>query len=236
MRTFTRRQFVIGAGLSGVASMLGGCREKVESKEVTAVEDLMREHGVLRRALFVYSEASLMLRAGRLTGVAQALQKTGKLFRTFGEEYHEKKLEEEHIFPVLNKLGGEAARYTGILAAQHQRGREITDYIIGITGQGTLNAGNARELAPMLESFVRMYRPHAAREDTIVFPAWKEALSARRLDEMNDIFEDIERQYFGKDGFENAVRQIGDVENQLGLADLGQFTPPRSGGAMNVPK
>jgi hemerythrin superfamily protein len=71
-----------------------------------------------------------------------------------------------------------------------------------------------------------MYRAHAAREDTIIFPAWKQTLTAKQLDEMNDKFEEIEHQQFGKDGFEDAVRQIADIENRLGLADLAQFTAP----------
>ena len=74
-------------------------------------------------------------------------------------------------------------------------------------------------------SMVRMYRPHAAREDTIVFPAWKDILSEEQLDEMSEKFEDIEHQQFGEDGFENAVRQIASIEADLGMADLSQFTP-----------
>jgi hemerythrin superfamily protein len=77
-------------------------------------------------------------------------------------------------------------------------------------------------------SMVRMYRPHAAREDTIVFPAWKDILSEEQLDEMGEKFEQIEHQQFGEDGFENAVRQIASIEAELGLADLSQFTAPSS--------
>ena len=71
-----------------------------------------------------------------------------------------------------------------------------------------------------------MYENHAARDDTIVFPAWKETLSERQLQEMGDKFEEIERQQFGKDGYEDAVAQIGEIEPALGLADLAQFTAP----------
>ena len=31
---------------------------------------------------------------------------------------------------------------------------------------------------------------------------------------------------FGKDGFEDAEKQISAIEESLGFADLGQFTPP----------
>ena len=61
-----------------------------------------------------------------------------------------------------------------------------------------------------------MYESHAAREDTIVFPAWKDALSERRLDQMGEEFEEIERRQFGKNGFEDAVAQIGQIEEALG--------------------
>ena len=71
-----------------------------------------------------------------------------------------------------------------------------------------------------------MYENHAAREDTIVFPAWKDALSEHQLDEMGEEFEEIERRQFGKDGFEDAVAQIGQIEEALGYADLARFNAP----------
>ena len=224
MNTISRRQFIAGAGMLGAGVLLNGCAKKEGDKEVSATEDLMREHGVLRRALFVYSEAAIRLRSNPSFVSADALEKTAKLFRAFGEEYHEKRLEEAYIFPAVKKAGGEAARYPDILAEQHQRGREITDYILAVTRGAKLNANNAKPLASALESLVRMYRPHAAREDTIVFPAWKQVLTAKQLDEISDKFEDIEREQLGKDGFESAVRQISDIEGELGLADLAQFT------------
>jgi hemerythrin-like domain-containing protein len=200
--------------------------EETVSKEVTAVEDLMREHGVLRRALFVYSEAAARLRSNPSTVSPSALAKTARLFRDFGEDYHEKKLEEKFIFPPLKWQGGQVASLTDVLIAQHSRGREITDYIIAVTKAGNLDPANIDPLIRAMESMVRMYRPHAAREDTIVLPAWKETLTARQLDQMGDKFEDIEQKQFGKDGFENAVRQISDIESELGLADLALFTSP----------
>jgi len=154
-----------------------------------------------------------------------SLQKSAKLFRAFGEDYHEKKLEEAYIFPAVKQAGSEAAGLADVLAAQHQRGREITDYILSIT-QGAKLSGNAEALARALESLVRMYRAHAAREDTIIFPAWKKTMTAKQLDEIGDKFEDIEHQQFGEDGFEDAVRQMAEIEGSLGLSDLNLFTAP----------
>jgi hypothetical protein len=71
-----------------------------------------------------------------------------------------------------------------------------------------------------------MYEHHAAREDTIIFPAWKDAVTADEYDELNDKFEDIEHEQFGEDGFEDAEKQISEIEANLNLSDIAQFTAP----------
>jgi len=240
-RDFMRTSAIVGTGLlltscngGKMANTASGKKEETSSKpdenkmgdEVTATEDLMREHGVLRRALLVYSAVAVKLRTSASSISPDALQKTATLFREFGEEYHEKKLEEAYIFPAVKKVGGEAASYPDILITQHNRGREITDYIISVTRSAKLGTSNAESVAKSLEAFVLMYRNHAAREDTIIFPAWKETMTGEQLDEMNDKFEDIEHEQFGEDGFEDAVKQISAIENSLGLADISQFTAP----------
>ncbi len=200
--------------------------EDEKGAEVTAVEDLMREHGVLRRVLFVYSESAARLRIIPAAVPLGALAGAAGLFKNFGEDYHEKKLEETYIFPAVSKAGGPAAVYPDILIAQHKRGRQITDYILSVTQQTSLDPSGAEQLAGALDAMVRMYRPHAAREDTVVFPAWKKNLTAEQMHEMSEKFEDIEREMFGEDGFEKAVRQIAEIETELGMADLAQFTAP----------
>lgn len=242
----TRRQFIHTSTIASAGLLLAACRDGAGTNsqtkasnessanadehqmggEVTATEDLMREHGVLRRALLVYSAAAMKLRVNPSSIPPDALQKTAKLFRAFGEEYHEKKLEEAYIFPAVKKVGGEAASYPDILVAQHNRGREITDYIISVTQGTKFGANDSDPMANALEAFVLMYRNHAAREDTIIFPAWKKTMTGKQLDEMNDKFEDIEHEQFGEDGFDDAVKQIAAIESGLGLADISQFTAP----------
>jgi hypothetical protein len=71
-----------------------------------------------------------------------------------------------------------------------------------------------------------MYEPHTAREDTIIFPAFKKAVGPKGYDELGDQFEDIERKEFGGDGFDMAVAKVADIERTLGMADLAAFTAP----------
>ena len=89
-----------------------------------------------------------------------------------------------------------------------------------------ISAAHAGPLATVLESFVLMYQNHAAREDTIVFPVWKKNFFDKQLDEISDRFEDIEHKMFGRDGFEDAEKKIGNIERTLGFSDLAQFPSP----------
>jgi hemerythrin-like domain-containing protein len=229
MTANARRRLVTAAPFAalavGVLPALAACSGP-ETKDVSAVEDLMREHGILRRILLVYAESTTKVRNNPAAFNASALNKAAQLFRDFGEDYHESMLEEAYIFPKVAKTGGPAASYVDILRKQHRRGRDITDYILGVTASGRVATADAEPLARAFDTFVPMYQNHAAREDTILFPAWKAALSAEEFEELGDKFEDIEKAQFGSDGFEKAVREIGAVETSLGLADLAQFTPP----------
>lgn len=198
-----------------------------QEPEVTATEDLMREHGVIRRALLVYAEAAPKLRQSAASVNAAAIRQTAQLFRTFGEDYHEKMLEEQHIFPRIRKMAKpELTRYVDILISQHERGRQITDYILAVSNASRIGSANAEPLARVFEGFYLMYANHAAREDTIIFPAWKTNFTNKQLDEISDQFEEIEHKMFGKDGFEDAEQRIGGIETELGFSDLAQFTPP----------
>jgi hemerythrin-like domain-containing protein len=194
--------------------------------EVTANEDLMREHGILRRALLVYKESAVRLRQDAAVVPPDALEKVANLFRVFGEEYHEKKLEEVYIFPSLKKTTSAAGPYIDVLLEQHIRGREITDYLLSITKADRIPSSSVEPLAKALESFVRMYEHHTAIEDTVVFPAWKSTMGEGEYDEFNEKFEDIEHQQFGEDGFETALKRMEEIETSLGLGNLDMFTAP----------
>ena len=243
-----RRQLLAGISVAGAGVLLNACRKtqsgsggatnnenkneapapgEVEPIEVTAAEDLMREHGILRRALLVYQETATRLRQDASSVPLDALEKTAKLFQVFGEDYHEKKLEEVFIFPALKKTPGAAASYVDVLLAQHERGREITNYLLSVAQADKIASNSVEPLAKALESFVRMYEHHAAIEDTIVFPAWKASLGEAEIEELGAKFEQIEAEHFGDDrGFESAVSRMQEIEASMGLSDLATFTAP----------
>ena len=223
----TPRRALIGAVAAGATLGLAGCgKGDASDKDVGAVEDLMREHGVLRRILVIYRATAPAVRTASASVDAKQLWKAADLFRRFGEAYHEQLLEERHIFPQVMKGGGAGAALVPTLLAQHARGRQITAYIQSTTANGAIAGTDAEPLGAALETFARMYEPHTAFEDTVVFQAWRASLSAKQLDEAGDQFEDIEKQTFKGDGFDKAVSEVASIEQGLGLADPARYTAP----------
>lgn len=224
-----RRRLLRAGSALAIALAAGGLRAQGDNgeKEVQAAEDLMREHGVLRRVLLAYSAAASRLRGPEASKVpAKPLAEAASLFRAFGQQYHERAVEERYVFPPLERLGGEAGRYPKILRAQHDRGRAITDYVTSVTRNGSIASADWVPLAHAMEAIVLMYQHHTAIEDTVVFPAWKEALTDAQYKELSEKFEELEQKMLGRDGFEDAVKRVGAIEGELGLSDLASFTAP----------
>jgi len=84
---------------------------------------------------------------------------------------------------------------------------------------------NRTQLTAACRSFIRMYRPHEAREDTVLFPALHRIVPAKRLQELGEQFEKEERRLFGEDGFEKVVDRVAQIEQAVGIQDLSKFTP-----------
>ena len=225
-----RREFLraagIGAGALLAGSLPGVAQEPAQEKseqDVTAPEDLMREHGVLKRVLLVYDEACRRIDAKKDVP-ADSLAAAAKIIRTFIEDYHEK-LEEQHLFPRFEKAGKLVDLVT-ILRAQHAAGRRVTEVTLQLANHHALKAEADRvRLADSMRQFVRMYEPHEAREDTVLFPAIRSIVSPHEFDAMGEEFEKTEQRVLGRDGFETMVDRVAGIEKDFGIYDLAQFTP-----------
>jgi hemerythrin-like domain-containing protein len=198
-------------------------KKNESAEEVPATEDLMREHGVLNRVILIYEEG--LRRLDTRQEISPALfQRCANLVRKFVEDYHEK-LEENFIFPEFEKRG-KLVDLTKTLRAQHQAGRDVTDVVLRFsTGNEFVKPDSQRQLVMAVRQFIRMYRPHEAREDTVLFPTFRKIVSAERIKELGDQFEKEEDRLFGDEGFEKTVDQVAEIEKQLGIYELAQFTP-----------
>jgi len=218
-RNFVRQIPVAGAVALGVTQVSCGTDE--EDEMVSTNEDLMREHGVLKRVLLAYEEITTRIRGNRDFS-PQSVTDGATIIRKFIEDYHEK-LEENYLFPRLRKAG-KLVELVDVLLSQHQIGRCITDRILATTASLKTSEDRNR-LASDLEAFNRMYAPHEAREDTVLFPHLHKIMSSHEYGSLGEQFERIERQTFGGDGFDIYVDKVNALEKQLGIDNLSQFTP-----------
>jgi len=224
-----RKLMAVGAAVVGgliapgaFAAEHRGKKEREAEGKVTPPEDLMREHGVLDRVLLVY-EAGIAKFASNEDFDPLLFSSAAEIVRDFIENYHEKS-EEEAVFPRFRKAG-KMVGLVDTLQAQHQAGRKVTQTILRCAPGSHKDSDDRRELVAGIHSFIRMYRPHAAREDTDLFPLLKDVVSAHEYDAMAEDFEKKEHRLFGEDGFEKMAHRVADLEKSIGIADLSQFTP-----------
>src|SRR5206468_2708401 len=164
--------FIAASGISAAANLFGKEEEKKEN-EVSPPEDLMREHGVLKRILLIYGEAIRRIDS-KEDLPPEPLADSAKIIREFVEDYHEK-LEEDFLFPRFRKAN-KLVDLVDVLLAQHQAGRKVTDVILQ---NAALKGDEERQrVLAAIRQFNRMYAPHEAREDTVLFPAFHAVVSA----------------------------------------------------------
>lgn len=204
--------------------------------DVSTNERLMREHGILKRVLLMYDEVIRRIDARQDFPLQTAIDSV-EIIRRFIEDYHEK-LEEEHIFPLFRKYyrrddvlrlyAQKLVDLVDILHEQHNAGRPLTDRILSAL-KSLKTPDDRQKLSHDLRAFVRMYAPHVAREDTVLFPALHIIVTRQEYEALGEKFDEIEHKIFGTDGFDIYLDQVTAFEKYLGIYDLAQFTPKQVG-------
>jgi hemerythrin-like domain-containing protein len=224
-----RRTFLVKSGMLIAATSLSGlaCLKGPE-KETKAwilppTEDLMQEHGILRRIMLVYDEMAQRLKKGAEFPL-QVLAETNNIIRRFIQDYHETN-EQFHVFNWFGNAG-RMVELVAILYQQHLAGRKLIDKIkILSTEENLKNPSERFRVAEFLTTFNQVYRRHAAWEDTVIFPAFRSLISPQDFTSVGETFEREEEELFGSDGYEKIVGQVADLEKILGIHYLQQYTP-----------
>lgn len=189
----------------------------------TPLEDLMREHALLERILLVYEEGCARLEA-REDFDPTVLSRAGLIVRRYIEEHHERD-EERHIFPRLEQVGA-CVELIATLRLQHRAGRRLTDEVIGLGSVAALrDPGARRRLTSAMRRFIRMYRPHAAQENTVIFAALRKAVWEAEYQRLALELEREEVTQFGEHAPEQFLAEVAGLERTLGIGDLAAFTP-----------
>jgi hemerythrin-like domain-containing protein len=197
-------------------------KKTAESVPVTATEDLMREHGVLRRILLVYEAGARRIGQGEDIDPA-VFSQAAETMRDFIHDYHEKS-EEEHVFPRFKKAG-RMVELVDVLLVQHTAGRKLTERILQTAEPSRGNKEQRQAMIDAMQASITLYRPHAAREDTNIFPTLRSLMTPNEFEELGETLEKAETAKFGGDGFEKMAKRVEQIEKRIGTDDLAQVTP-----------
>ncbi|MBP0726447.1 hemerythrin domain-containing protein [Bacillus sp. RG28] len=194
--------------------------------EIPPTEDLMREHGILKRLLLIYEDAGK-----RLLGYKPlepqitypVILQSATIARNFIENYHQE-LEEKYLFKrfLKEQIQVDLVR---TLQEQHDAAINLTSLILQSVSQGDQYMQSRQYLAHLLSLYKQMYEPHEAWEDTVLFPTFREIVTPAELQALGEKFEKIEETMFGKNGFQRILKQVEQLEKAFGIYELSQFTP-----------
>ncbi|MFZ2445405.1 MAG: hemerythrin domain-containing protein [Syntrophobacteraceae bacterium] len=223
LKPISRRKFISLAGAAGAGLVLTGCPGANKGETGTAIELLDRQHGILRRAVSILEEVKGGMDA-RMDLPPEIIQGTVEVVRRLVVDYHQK-MEEKYIYPPFDtakKMGG----LVGVLREQHEAGAQLTE-ILGrlAAGFSARDLEKRRTMGSAIHQFARMYRAHADREDTLLFPLLRQVVAPGAFAKLDEAFLKDDGQFMGQNGFDEAVQKLAGLENALGIGDLAAFTP-----------
>jgi hemerythrin-like domain-containing protein len=199
---------------------------------LTPNEDLMHEHGLVTRVILIYKRAGELLDANEKLDVA-GVGEAAKLIAGAIHGNHEVE-EEQIIFPLVEK-SADLQSLTAILRGQHNAARALTAAIgKNATTAAISNAQGRKELTTAMRDFANMYEAHGAYEDTVIYPAFRHAVSDEQYRKYGQQFQANDRRINGEDGFARATATLAKIEASLGL-ELARYTKQMAGTAGDAP-
>lgn len=217
----TRRQLIAATSVALASALALPASAFREPSPLTAGEDLMQEHGVFGRILLIYQTIADDFQRGQTRHVDNLLSAT-KLIVDYIEGHHER-IEELLVFPELTK-GDKHGDLVATLVHQHQVGKDITTMIQKRFVSKKVSRSNLTDTARSMRAYAAMFRPHALREDTVVYPAIRESMTANQYAEFSGRVRELEDKMVHVGDLQQLVKQVSEIEIALGIHDLSKFT------------
>lgn len=195
-----------------------------ETVLISPTEMLSRDHAIAERLILVFESMIARIADGEKSDL-RPINMAALMLKEVVAEHHMKD-EERLIFPRI-EASGQYGDLVKTLRLQHDRGRAIIDRIIDMTQKGSIeNLGEMNEMVNLCLSFAIMYRPHAAVEETVIFPALYDFSSNDEILNIEAIMRGEEKGLMKNEQFRRVLDSLAEIEAQAGTADIRRFTPP----------
>ncbi len=96
---------------------------------------------------------------------------------------------------------------------QHKDSRIITSDLLKYAKDADLD-----NLQKTLQLFIKLYRAHSAREDTIIFRKLRDFIEVDKFKEISKIMDEEEDKKFGEHAYDKILKKIIIVEQSIGLS------------------
>jgi hypothetical protein len=129
------------------------------------------------------------------------------------------------VYPVFKKAG-RMVDLVDALITQQAEGTKLTNRILDEAPK--IHSHDQRDaMAADIKSFIAIYRPLAAREETDIFPTIHTLVTPDEYRSMASELLKRQAEAFAQDGFEAATKKIADIETKIGTHDLAQVPPKK---------
>jgi hemerythrin-like domain-containing protein len=223
--TISRREFFARGVMAGggLLASLGASAICSNVKTISPIEVLSRDHGLMRRILFIYEE--VIRRCCPTEDLpTELIRQAAENYRKLANDFHQK-LEDEFLFSPMAQAGN-SVDLIDVLSQQHIADQRLTGRLLRLTSASIFkNDSNRSETRNILCNQARMMSRHMAWEESELFPAFFAMVSTKDYRDLSEIFARRQEQIFGCEGINAVISDIADMENTLGIHNVGGFTP-----------
>lgn len=176
----------------------------------------MREHGIAERVILIHERAAGLLEGNERFDAGLVGESACIVMRVIHGKHEVE--EEKVLFPVV-KRAPEAGGLVEVLRRQHAKGRALTALIgANVTRERLQQRDEVRRLIAALRSFGSMYRAHAAYENTLIYPVFRESRDVGEYRAASAQLRADEREIGEADDAHAICARLDHIEQALGLS------------------
>ncbi|HEV2401359.1 MAG TPA: hemerythrin domain-containing protein [Candidatus Sulfotelmatobacter sp.] len=174
------------------------------------IHDLKNDHRVIQQVVAGMSAVAELLDSGKQVDPS-VLADLVQFLRVFADQCHHEK-EEQHLFPLLATKATVSTRSElESLEREHRSAKQLVGQLAKVAAVYVQSPEVVRyRLVDLLQQLAELYPAHIWKEDFLLFPLAQQSLSAREQQDLQEEFEDVEREV-GEDvhaGFEMLAKKL----------------------------